>query len=55
MSNCIPVCTQTHAAQISYNLRNVPQGSETQWSRKWERQSGNDVKTIEQLCDLQCV
>ena len=55
MSTCIPVCTQTHAAQISHNLRNVPQASETQRSRKWEGQCGNDVKTIEKLCDSQCV
>lgn len=48
---CTPACAQTQAAQNSHNLRNVPQGSVTQWSRKWEGPSGNGVETIEQLCE----
>lgn len=46
---CILACRKTHKLRnFPHNSRNVAPGCATKWSRKWERQCGNDGKTIEQ-------
>lgn len=46
---CILGCRKTQELRnFLHNSRNVAPGCATKWSRKWERQCGNDWKTIEQ-------